>query len=504
VEDVEDEEDEPEYETVVHEVWDWELINTVQPIWTRSKDDIDDDEYAKFYQTLSGSSGDPQARIHFAAEGELDFKSILFIPDKAPSNMFQNYGQKLKNISLYVRRVFITDDFEDILPKYLSFIVGMVDSDNLPLNVSREMLQQHKMLKTIKKKLTRKCLEMIKNIGRVRGISEDDEGYEEAVAAAKEDYMTFWSEFGTNIKLGLIEDTANRTKLAKLLRFHSSKAGGPEEMTSLAEYVERMHEGQDHIYYLAGDSVEEVESSPYLEVLLKRGYEVLYLVDPVDEYAASSLPEFDGKKLQNAAKEGLDLGEGLTDKDDDEALEAEFADLTLWLKLKLADKIEKVVLSRRLYDSPAALISGHFGYSPAMKKVMTSQALASNDASANFFLNAKLNLHINPRHPLIKELNARAGEDEDDAVAAEMAQLLYDSAALGTGYEVDSPKDFAQRVYKFMMLGLDIDPDTPVEEPDFSTPVEDDDDADADDVDPEEEEEIDAEDDAASDAHDEL
>merc|ERR1711936_1227903 len=288
-EDKEEEEKKPKTKKVEKTTWDWELCNEAKPIWTRKPDNIEQTEYDEFYKSITKDNNGPMTQSHFIAEGEVTFKSLLFVPNSQPSETFNKYGQVGENIKLYVRRVFITDDFKDMMPNYLSFVKGVVDSDDLPLNVSRETLQQHKLLKVIKKKLVRKTLDMIKKIS-------DDK------------YAAFWAEYSTNIKLGVIEDTANRTRLAKLLRFTSSNG----KLTSLAEYVERMKDKQESIFYMAGGSKEGVEQSPFVERLLKKGYEILYLTEAVDEYAISALPEFEGKKFQNVAKEGFSI-DGDTD-----------------------------------------------------------------------------------------------------------------------------------------------------------------------------------------------
>ena len=335
-EDKEEEEKKPKTKKVDKTTWDWELCNEAKPIWTRKPDDIEQDEYDEFYKSITKDKNGPMTQTHFIAEGEVTFKSLLFVPNSQPSEQFNKYGQAAENIKLYVRRVFITDDFKDMMPNYLSFVKGVVDSDDLPLNVSRETLQQHKLLKVIKKKLVRKTLDMIKKIS-------DDK------------YAAFWSEYSTNIKLGVIEDTANRTRLAKLLRFTSSNG----KLTSLAEYVERMKDKQESVFYMAGASKEEVEKSPFVERLLKKGYEILYLTEAVDEYAISALPEFEGKKFQNVAKEGFSI-DGDTDaaKARKEAVTEKFEPLTKWLgEDSLKDHILRAEVSERLTDSPCALIT---------------------------------------------------------------------------------------------------------------------------------------------------
>ena len=335
-EDKEEEEKKPKTKKVEKTTWDWELCNQSKPIWTRKPDDIEQTEYDEFYKSITKDNNGPLTQSHFIAEGEVTFKSLLFIPNTQPSETFNKYGQAGENIKLYVRRVFITDDFKDMMPNYLSFVKGVVDSDDLPLNVSRETLQQHKLLKVIKKKLVRKTLDMIKKI-------------------SNDKYYDFWKEYSTNIKLGVIEDTANRTRLAKLLRFTSSNG----KMTSLAEYVERMKDKQESIFYVAGGSKEEVEQSPFVERLLKKGYEVLLLTEAVDEYAISALPEFEGKKFQNVAKEGFNI-DGDTDaaKQRKEATKERFDPLIKWLgEDALKDQILRAEVSERLSGSPCILVT---------------------------------------------------------------------------------------------------------------------------------------------------
>merc|ERR1739838_165222 len=331
VEEEKEEEDKPKTKKVNKTTWDWELINNSKPIWTRKPAEIEEDEYSEFYKSITKDSEEHLTHTHFVAEGEVTFKSLLFIPKVQPAESFNKYGQTNEHIKLYVRRVFITDDFQDMMPNYLSFIRGVVDSDDLPLNVSRENLQQHKLLKVIKKKLVRKALDMIKKM--------DAENFEK-----------FWKEYSTNIKLGVIEDSANRTRLAKILKFFSSL--DEEKQTSLAEYVERMKEKQEHIYYVAGSSMKEVKASPFVERLLKKGYEVLYLTEAIDEYAINAVPEFEGKKFQNVAKEGLTLDDSEGAKEYQKELEERFEPLTKWLGEEvLKDEILKAEVGERLIST---------------------------------------------------------------------------------------------------------------------------------------------------------
>jgi heat shock protein beta len=353
----EEEEEKPKTRKVEKTTWDWVQVNNTKPIWLRSTKEVEDEEYGEFYKAFTKDSQDPLAKTHFVAEGEVTFRSILFVPPVAPPDMFTSYTKSSTNIKLYVRRVFITDDFEDMLPHYLNFLRGVVDSDDLPLNVSREMLQQHKLLKVIRKKLVRKALDMFKKMD-------------------VEDYKKFWEQFSTNIKLGVMEDASNKTRLAKLLRFQSSNE--ESELTSLEQYMERMKEKQDHIYFMAAPNRAEAEASPFVERLLRKGYEVLYLVEPVDEYALQNLPEFEGKKFQNVAKEGLQFGdEGEREKEQMEEMEVLYKPLTDWLKDEaLAEHIDKAVVSNRLSDSPCALVASQYGWSGNMERIMRAQAYA--------------------------------------------------------------------------------------------------------------------------------
>nr|KAG5698166.1 hypothetical protein BaRGS_030529 [Batillaria attramentaria] len=444
---VEEEQDEekPKTKKVTKTVWDWELMNSVKPIWQRKPADVPDEEYTDFYKSISKDYEDPMAKIHFTAEGEVTFKSILYVPKKAPSDLFSNYGHRVDAIKLYVRRVFITDDFEDMMPKYLSFVRGVVDSDDLPLNVSRETLQQNKLLKVIKKKLVRKTLDMIKKID-------------------KEEYDNFWKEYSTNIKLGVIEDTSNRTRLAKLLKFYSSNSD--TEQTSLTDYVERMKEKQEAIFFVAGTSREEVSKSPFVERLLKKGYEVLYLVEPVDEYCIQSLPEFEGRKFQNVAKEGLQLDQSEKAKEMREAQEKEFEPLLKWLKdSALSDKIEKATITQRLSDSPCALVASQYGWSGNMERIMRAQAYAkAKDPSQEFYSSQKKTLEVNPRHPLIKELKARVEKDAEDQTAKDLAVVMFETATLRSGYILPDTAGFAERIERMLRLSMDVSLDEKVEE----------------------------------------
>jgi len=438
-EDTTADEKKPKTKKVTKTVWDWSLINESKPIWTRKPNEVAEKEYTEFYKSLTKDTTEPLGHTHFVAEGEVTFKSLLYVPKVQPSESFNRYGTKSDNIKLYVRRVFITDEFNDMMPNYLSFIRGVVDSDDLPLNVSRETLQQHKLIKVIKKKLIRKVLDMLKKLD-------------------KDAYEKFWKEYSTNIKLGIMEDPGNRSRLAKLLRFQSSNGKG---VTGLSEYVERMKPKQEHIYFIAGASRAEVETSPFVERLLSKGYEVLYLVEAVDEYCISALPEFDGKKFQNVAKEGFKLSESEKSKSKFEELKSTFEPLVKWLNEDaLKDKILKAQVSERLSNSPCALVAGMFGWTGNMERLAMSNAhQKSDDPQRTYYLNQKKTLEINPRHPLIRELLRRVEADEADETAKEMATMMFRTATLRSGFMLQETADFADSVEKMMRqtLGVPLD-----------------------------------------------
>ncbi|XRB05100.1 heat shock protein 90-6 [Pycnococcus provasolii] len=467
-----EEEDKPKTKTVTKTVAEWKLLNDNKAIWLKTPSEVTEEEYMKFYKAVSKTEEEPLTYSHFKAEGDVEFKAILYIPPTAPYDLFDNYYAKAAALKLYVRRVFISDEFDDLVPKYLSFLKGIVDSDTLPLNVSREMLQQHSSLKTIKKKLVRKALDMIRKIAEEKPEDDEEEKKEgeadEAEEKKSEDketkYEKFWKAFGKAIKLGIIEDASNRTRLAKLLRFYTSQS--EDKLTSLEEYVSRMKEGQTHIYYLAGASMDDVKGSPFLEKLLKEGFEVIYFTDPIDEYTMQNLTEFDDKRFANASKEDLSMGEkGKKQQEREKAIKDEFKPLTKWWKSALgannAGNIDSVKVSTRLSTSPCIVVTSKYGWSANMERIMKAQALGDDRSS---YMKGKRTLEINPRHPLIKALKDKVAENEEDDTTKALATLMYETALVESGFQSDEPKAFASRMYNLMSDTLGADPNAEVEE----------------------------------------
>ncbi|KAL0438406.1 UNVERIFIED_CONTAM: Endoplasmin [Sesamum latifolium] len=514
-----EEEKKPKTKTVKKTTYEWELLNDMKAIWLRNPKEVSDEEYTKFYHSLSKDFGDekPLSWSHFTAEGDVEFKAVFVVPPKAPHDLYESYYNSNKsNLKLYVRRVFISDEFDELLPKYLNFLKGLVDSDTLPLNVSREMLQQHSSLKTIKKKLIRKALDMIRKLADEDPDESNDKDKKgmvswnrwffllwcnfclklasvnkvnsecnvgslsvepllkcssavilltrlilknQVTAMRREVNMPNLNEFGKSIKLGIIEDATNRNRLAKLLRFETTKSDG--KLTSLDQYISRMKSGQKDIFYITGTSKEQLEKSPFLERLTKKNYEVIFFTDPVDEYLMQYLMDYEDKKFQNVSKEGLKLGKDPKDKE----LKESFKELTKWWKGALAsENIDDVKISNRLSDSPCVVVTSKYGWSSNMERIMQSQTLS--DASKQAYMRGKRVLEINPRHPIIKELRERVVNDPEDESVKQTAQLMYQTALMESGFLLNDPKEFASRIYSSVKSSLNISPDAAVEEED--------------------------------------
>lgn len=401
----------------------WEAVNKATALWTREKSDVSDDEYKEFYKHVSHDYGDPLLWAHNRVEGKTEYTSLLYVPAKAPFDLHNR--EKQQGLKLYVQRVFIMDDAEQFMPTYLRFVKGLLDSNDLPLNVSREILQDNKVTQAIRKGCTKRVLTMLERLGN------ND----------KEKYQTFWNEFGQVLKEGPAEDMAHKEQIAKLLRFASTNENTDVQSVSLPEYIERMKEGQDKIYYVVADNFSAAKNSPHLEVFRKKGIEVLLLSDRIDEWMVSHLNEFDGKQLQSVTRGGLDLGDmdDAETKEAQEKLEQEFDSVVTRIKTALKGKVKDVKLSQRLTDSPACIVTDDNDMSSQMIKLMESVGQSVPETLPIFEINAE--------HELVKHIS----DESDDEQFNQWTEVLFDQAMLAERGSLKDPASFVTRLNKLML-----------------------------------------------------
>jgi len=417
------EEGEEEKNEDIEDVLEYEVVNSASALWTRNKSEISDEEYNEFYKHIGHDFEDPLTRMHNRVEGKYEYTSLLFIPKRAPFDLWDR--ERRHGIKLFVRRIFIMDETEKLMPNYLRFVRGIIDSNDLPLNVSREILQNSKVLDNIRSGSVKKVLSELQKMANNK----------------VEDYASFWKEFGRVIKEGPGEDFGNREKIAKLIRFASTDKDTDEQIVSLDDYITRMNEGQKDIYYITADSFAAAKNSPHLEIFRKKGLEVLLLSDRVDEFLMSSLPEYEGKKLQSIARGELDLGDLETEEDKEEKKKAEeeFKDFVTKVKDSLGDEVKEVRLTHRLTDSPACLVTGEHDMSANLERMLKQ---AGQDVMGH-----KPVFELNPEHPLVTRLKAEAeGERFNDWV-----RILFDQALLSEGGQLEDPASFVSRLNKMLL-----------------------------------------------------
>merc|ERR1712048_397264 len=481
--DEEKEEEEKEKKPSKKTVYEWEQVNTQKAIWLRAKEDVTEEEYNEFYKSISKDYLDPLAYTHFNAEGEIEFKSILFLPKKAPMDMMDNYWTKKSEVKLFVRRVLVAEKFDELLPRYLNFVRGVVDSDDLPLNVSREQLQQNKIMKVISKKLVRKVLELMKKLAKEGDDDEDDEEKDDEDAAEEKEekkdkkeeettWQKFWKEFNKNLKMGCYEDDSNRSKISKLLLFKSTKSEGKD--INLDKYLDRMQESQESIYYMSGESLDIMNKAPSLQIFKKKDLEVLMLSDHLDEPCTQKLADYEGKKFVSIQKADVKLDETEEEKKRFSKLKDMYKPLTDWWKDKLTDltekgamkdagvKIEAVSISKRLTESPVVVVTSQFGYSAQQEKIMKAQAFQNKDQIS--MMSGRKTLEINPNHPVVVDLLQKVKDDKENSAALDTAQVLFQTALIESGYEIADASALVTRVYRLMSKELGVDPDAPMKE----------------------------------------
>lgn len=409
-------------------ITEWNIVNKQKPIWCRKPDSVSEDEYQEFYKSLTNDWTNALTYKHFHAEGQLEFDCLLYIPERAPNDMFNQTDTRKKNIKLYVKRIFIMDDCDDLVPEWLKFMKGIVDSNDIPLNVSRELLQQNHILRQINRIVVKKSIELFTEL------SENEEAY-----------TKFYNSYSKMLKLGVHEDRRNREKLVKLLRFYSSNS--PDTYITLDKYIETMKEGQNNIYYITGHNKQALANSPFIEKLKEDGYNVLYFVDPIDEYMVQTLNDYNGKKLMDVSKEGVKF-----DTEEINKKSKENEDFLNFLKETLGERIESVKVSDRLTDTPCILVATEYGWNANMERIIKSQALRNNEMDQ--FMRSKRILEINLDHKVIRSLRDKYSIDSLKNKCVDVTLLMFDTALINSGFMLDKPNEYANKVNRLIELGI--------------------------------------------------
>lgn len=421
----------------------FQVVNNKKPLWLRPSRQCTDEQYTDFYQQTFNAYDTPAAKTHFSVEGNVDFKALLFLPSEVPFELSRDmFAASARSLRLYVKRVFINDKFEDLIPRWLLFIRGVVDSDDLPLNVGREILQQSRSLRIIKQRLVKKSIDMMSDLAKNNAT----------------EYATFWKNFGKYIKVGIIEDEKSREDLVPLCRFFTSYKGdsGEEDacITSLPDYVERMPEDQKSIYYVVGETRAQAAMSPALERLKQKNYEILYVSEPIDEMTLQNIVRFNDKDIVDVGKEaGQELSED--EKKEQQEKNQDSEKLRTWMKEVLGTRITRVEVSTRLVDSPATIVQSEYGVSPNMQKYLRAQAVVENDDKGEFssIFNQAV-LEINPNHAIIANLMKLHETDPEAEEARETVELVFNTAALAAGYILDNAAEYSNLVVKMMARGV--------------------------------------------------
>lgn len=438
-EDVEEQE-EKETKKITETYTEFEQLNKEKPLWSRSAKEVTEDEYSEFYKSLTGDYESYLDVSHFNVEGQVEFKGLLYIPKRSPIDLFDGQTKRKGMVKLYSRKVFITDDCEDLLPEYLKFVRGVIETEDIPLNISRETLQQNKILKVMGKNIIKKTFDMFTKI------SEDPDNFK-----------IFYEQYNKSIKLGIHEDATNRNKLLPLLRYETSNSNG--DQISLDDYVENMKEGQTSIYYITGESLKSIANSPFLEKLKAKDYEVIFMCDPLDEYVTQQVKDYKDKKLVCITKENIDLNDDESEKEEFERAKVEYKSVCDYIKSVLSDEVEKVVVSNKLAESPCILSTSEFGWTANMQRILKAQTF--NRPEMSYMMGRKV-LEINPNNSIIQKIKFKLDSEENDL--SSFVKLLYDITLQSSGFTLEDPSDFSNRVLNLIDNSLD----TGVKSVDFS------------------------------------